>query len=350
MTDGDNDNQDLQYNDIFTILQRIVPREPPDPQDFGAPAIKDGKSVEFQRANFHEDIAPVEKRLCFVDGGNNIILNSPSRTIHLVRLYASTFNGRSRLLGRDRKYTYIVEATYDAYNEEYVARIYDIDHSHLYENEEMYIESKILRENSITEVGGYVRRIGEWLMIGSLAKDKACDYIVRDGSLQTGIKGEGNYQNAALNEIMNNHLGLVGLSKTSTLRTTTGHPLISAVDFLAEHYGIRAPWYYYPLAENIHSIKGDMYVVKFHPHSDYAFRAEIYPEERAGEAIGAILAHGDDAEMPGYPYGLLDADIKARIRDEEVKMYRAMVYNIADEYTLREMHSVDAHDIISQVR
>jgi hypothetical protein len=326
---------------IFQILKSIVPRKPP--EDFGEPQIAGATSVPFSKGNFHP-IRENDASLCFVDGGNNTIYLSPVRAIQMVRLYGSWFDSNGRRAGK-KKYTYIVDVDYDADSENYIARIYDVDNSGLY-NDRMKIAPGTLRDRAISEVGGYIRRLGEWLMMERLATEGVCDFIIHDGTLQTGAPDEYSYQNRVFNKTN----GIAGLSKTCTLRTSRGFALVAAVNYISKRYGVRAPWYYYPVAKNIPGIKGDMYIVKFRESSEYAFRTEIYPEHLAEEILGALLAHSDDATFIGYPYGLLDADIKARIRDEEAKMYRSMIYEMAENYTVMEMRAVDAHDRISEVR
>ncbi|NPA75281.1 MAG: hypothetical protein GXO25_04280 [Euryarchaeota archaeon] len=327
---------------IYGILRSIATSAVP--EDYGVPAIGGAVPVPISKSNF-KFIDAIPARLCFVDGGNSHLFLAPGHAIHMVRLYASLFDGNTRK--KEWRYTYIIDARYLPDKNRYRARIYDIDGSGIYPEEVMYIPEHIMKDERIKGVGAYMRRIGEWLLTKEIVDE--CEFIVRDGALQTGEKEEGIYASAVIAH-MRDGKGIVGLSKTCTLLTDRGYSLVAAVHHTAERAGIRAPWYYNPLARGIDSIYGDMYVVKLHPASRYAFRAEVYPESLAERIFAALVVHSNDPEFLGYPYGLLDADIHARISDEEAKMYRTMLYDYVDEFSELEMNTLNAHDIISEVR
>ena len=323
---------------VFSILRSISRRKIPD--DFGVPSIAKSTPVPFSVENFHP-IPRGEGSICFVDGGNNTIFIAPGQAVHMIRLYYSLFNGTIKEeFGR---YTFILDTRYDPDDESYNVVIYDLDNSNLF-SESMRVEEEALGEEKIRGIGSYVRRIGEWLLMERIA-DK-CDIVVRDGSLQTGEREEYIYQSRVFERVR----GIVGISKTCSLMTTRGFSIVAAVHYLAEKHGINAPWYYHPIAKNISTIQGDMFVIKLHPLADYAFRTEIYPAEIAEQALSMLIPLSDDPTFLGYPYGLLDADINARISDEEIKLYRGMMYDYMDEYSIMESRALDAHDIISGVK
>jgi len=332
----------LVDDSILSILKRISYQE--GPRELGEPFIKDAITVPFSPENFHP-IGNTRRKLCFVDGGNNTVYIGMGRSIQLVKLYYSLFDGVSK--EECGTYNFVIDSKYISSEKAYHVRIYDINNSGLYEEELTIMSSTktgALKEEGIKGIAAYIRRIGEWLLMEKIAGK--CDYIVRDGSLQTGEVEEYKYQDLVFSKVN----GIIGLSKTSRYVTTMGFSLVAAVQYLAREHGINAPWYYNPLAKNISTIKGDMFIVKLHPLSEYAFRAEIYPEDKAYDILSAIVPHSDDPTFIGYPYGLLDADINARIRDEEVKLYRNLVSENLDDFSRMEMHALDAHDIISEVK
>ncbi len=328
------------HNGIFDILLKIANHKVPD--DFGVPNIANATPVPFTSKNFHELKGFNEKKLCFVDGGNNTIFLAPGHSIQLVRLYYSLFDGSIKK--EYNQYTFVLDSHYLPGEKKYVVNIYDLDNSGIYDDETASIDENALGDEKIRGVGAYIRRIGEWLLMDKIAKK--CDYVIRDGSLQTRERDEYIYQEPVFESVK----GIMGLSKTCSLVTSRGISIVAAVNYLSKKFNIQAPWYYNPLAKNITTIKGDMFVVKLHPHAEYSFRAEIYPEELAEDIISALIVHSDDPTFLGYPYGLLDADINARISDEEIKMYRSMVYDYLDDFSKLEQHALDAHDIISEVK
>jgi hypothetical protein len=314
------------------------------PEDYGAPLIKNATPVPLSVENYHP-LNPVKgKRIGFVDGGNNTIYLAPGQAIYMVRLYYSIFvDGHKEEYGR---YTYIVDNVANAEENKFELTIYDVDNSRLFpENMEIDME-EIDERDKIKAVGAYLRRMGEWLLSARIISK--VDILVRDGSLQTGAKREYEYADKLFESVKDNVI--VGFSKTCSLLTTRGYSLVASLHHLAKKNKIKAPWYYHPIARGITTIKGDMFAVKLHPFSEYVFRVEVYPEKYAEEALGALVPMANDPIMMGYPYGLLDADINARISDEEAKTYRQVIYNHADPFTLMQARAMDAHDRISEVK
>ncbi len=327
---------------MLELLSQISLRTLPD--DYGEPAIKGASPVKLSPENFHPLKEVKGKRIGFVDGGNNTIYLAPGQAIHLIRLYYSIFeNSRKIEFGR---YTYVVDVRFEIQKNEFVARVYDTDSSEVLPKEIKIGAEEIDERDKIKAVGAYIRRIGEWLLSSKILEK--CDILVRDGSLQTGATKEYEYANK-LFENLDGKI-VVGFSKTCSLITTRGYSLVASIHHLSKKLDIEAPWYYHPIALGIKTIRGDMFAVKLHPNSDYVFRVEVYPEDRAEEALGSLVPMANDPIFLGYPYGLIDADINARITDEEARMYSQVIYNHADEFTRLQANALNSHDIISEVK
>jgi hypothetical protein len=313
------------------------------PQEFGRPVLKGAIPVPLSAENFH----PLEeirgKKVGFVDGGNNIIFLSPSQAIHLLRLYYSIFkDGKKVEYGR---YTFILNSFFKPTEDLFYVEIYDVDSSGLLPQSMNITIDEIDEREKIKGIGAYVRRIGEWILLEKLLGK--CDVIVRDGALQTGERKETLYANKLFDNVRDEVI--IGFSKTCSLVTDGGYSLLASIHYLSKKHGIMAPWYYNPIAKNINTIKGDMFVVKLHPYSDYVFRVEIYPEDRA-QMLGSLIPMANDPIFIGYPYGLIDADVNARITDEEARMYKEILYNSADDFTRMQANAMNSHDIISGVK
>ena len=324
---------------MFQLLSKIAKRKIPD--DYGFPNISGAEPVPLGVENFHsieENNGNV--KLCFVDGGNNHIVIYPGGSIDIVRLYYSAFSeGKKVEFGR---YDFVLESRYKVNEKVYSVTIHDLNSSNLIEKH-MEIDEKYLKEG-VREIAGFIRRMGEWLLVEKIGKK--CDYVVRDGSLQTTEKGEGEWQERALKSVK----GIIGISKTCSLLTTKGYSLVAAIHHLALKNGIGGTWYYNPVARNISTIRGDMFVIKLHPYSQYVFRSEVYPESLAEDILSYLIPISSDPTFLGYPYGLIDADINARVSDEEIKTYRTMISDYLDEFSRLEINSMNAHDIISEVK
>jgi len=327
---------------MLDILTKISIRELP--HDYGLPIIKGAEPAPLSSDNFHPLESVEGKRIGFVDGGNNTIYLSPGQAIYMLRLYYSIFsNGRKEEYGR---YTYIVDAYTNLDENAFELTIYDVDNSEIFPEKMRIGMDEIDERDKIKGVGAYLRRMGEWLLSSKIIQK--CDILVRDGSLQTGAKREYEYANKLFERAEGKII--VGFSKTCSLLTSRGYSLIASIHHLAEKNGIRAPWYYHPIARGITTIKGDMFAVKLHPFSEYVFRVEVYPDKYASLALGSLIPFANDPIMTGYPYGLLDADINARITDEEAKTYRQVIYNHADSFTVMQARALDSHDLISEVK
>lgn len=327
---------------MLDILSKISIRTPP--EDYGLPVLKGANPVPLDARNFHTLDEVRGKRIGFVDGGNNILFLSPGQAIHMLRLYYSIFKDGKKV--EHGRYTFILDADYDASQQSFVTRIYDVDSSHLLPDKMVILEEEIDEREKIKGIGSYVRRLAEWLLLENIMD--RCDILVRDGSLQTGQRRENEYAKRVFDKLGSKVL--VGFSKTCSLITERGYSLIASIHHLSKKNGVQAPWYYNPIAKNISTIKGDMFVVKLHPFSEYVFRVEVYPEDRAAEALGALIPMANDPIFIGYPYGLIDADVNARITDEEAKMYKRIIYNSADEFTRMQANAMNSHDKISEVK
>jgi len=327
---------------MFEILSKISIRE--SPGDYGEPLIKNAQSVPLAIENFHP-LNPLENvKIGFVDGGNNILFLSPGQAVHMIRLYYSIFKDSKKMeYGR---YTFILDTRIMVEENAFDVRIYDVNSSYIFPERMRIGIEEIDEREKIAGIGAYLRRIGEWLLVSRIMD--RCDIIVRDGSLQTGEKKEYEYANRVFEHV--NASTIIGFSKTCSLLTTGGYSLVAAIHHLSRMHGIKAPWYYHPVAKNISTIRGDMFVVKLHPFSEYAFRVEVYPENKAEKALGSLIPQSNDPTFIGYPYGLIDADINARITEEEAKIYRNLLYNNADEFSRLQANAMNAHELISEVR
>lgn len=166
-----------------------------------------------------------------------------------------------------------------------------------------------------------------------------------DGSLQTGYIGENVYAEAAHNSAIKNDAILSGLSKTSSLLTTTGMNLMAALNKI----GPKAPWYYNPIANISHpDHAAEMFAVKLHEKASTCYRYEIlkHQKDKFKEAIAALIFNSRDPRYLGYPYGLIDADNFARVTERE----RLMLKNLFSSHSKKlEESAGDAHEVINRI-
>jgi hypothetical protein len=183
----------------------------------------------------------------------------------------------------------------------------------------------------IQHVASVARRFAEWEFAKHVVENELekGDMIVHDGSLQTSLTNEYKYLARAVEAAIVKGVIFAGISKTSTLFTTTGLSLLGAVQKLAEDYAVKGPWCL-PIAKVANVLHNAfIYVVKLHEIAKYVFRYEIYGEQarRMSEedfcrVTSALASNSKDISFPGYPYGLIDADSFARVSGDEIDAYR----------------------------
>lgn len=316
-------------------------------------------------------------KLCFIDGGNIELISSPSFYLGLVRIYFNIFRNNKIVTPKklSQKYEFYVMG-------KAIGKENDIDfnfklfpHANDFEidlkkddltinSHDPSISSQIFRAE-LGSVCGIARRFLEWKLSEIIIEKELDigDVLVRDGSLQTAIKGESNYSEAAYAAAERKKVTLCGVAKRSKLYTSKGRSLSYAIKLLGNKVFPDQMWYYYPVADINHSDhKAEMYFVKFHSSSKYIFRFEI-EKNRAnmlGESgvkniLGLIASNAVDLRFPGYPFGLVDADYIARVRFDEMETHKALFMSLCDDENILKfigdnVSVEDAHDVLDNLQ
>jgi hypothetical protein len=308
---------------------------------FGNP---DYETLPFPPASFVsiEDVEPNIK-MAFVDGGNHEIIGAPNFSAQINRVYFNIFKGQDRIpsgpLPRRVEFYSATVANYRDNEIFYDTSVFPLktEFESLVPNERLSFSSldRTLaignQRADIEHVATVARRFAEWDVARSVIVnelDKG-DVIIHDGSLQTSLTNEYRYLARAVEAAIARGVVFAGISKTSTLFTTTGLSLLGAVQKLAEDYGVRGPWCL-PIARVANVLHNAViYVIKLHEKAKYVFRYEIYgeqakrmSEEELCRVSSALVSNSKDIGFPGYPYGLIDADRFARVGGNEVDAYR----------------------------
>ncbi len=319
-----------------------------------------------------------DRKISFIDGGNMELVSSPMFSIHLIRVYYNVFNGRERIqpesIPQKIDFYALASAFEDKGEIKYQGRLYPVNPGHLEHlpNEDdlsLSLDEVVgepdeqMNMSRIGRVCTAARRFAEWKVAGDVCEGELepGDIMVMDGSLQTSVKNEYSYAEYAYEKALENQVVFSGLSKTTTLHTTTGDSLVKALKDLAGDWD--EPWYYYPVVRNVDpDHRAEIYFVKLYPQSEYAFRYEIHRDwvEQAGEmevesVLTALSSNSRDVRFPGYPYGLLDADRMASISRDEAKRYRARFRALTQGTGLWSeirsyMSAVDAHDVLNNLK
>ena len=319
--------------------------------------------------------------MSFIDGGNNELLGAPNFSIQLNRIYFNIFNSKKRRIIQE-KIPHRIEffsATFAFLKNnkiEYHTKVFPIqkesisylpDNSHLsFSSRDKNIPFGSMRED-IQRVASISRRFAEWKYATMILENnilKEGDLLVSDGTLQTAFKNESKYLGKAQKIALKNNIIFSGLSKTSSISTTTGLSLLGSIMKLSKEWGIDFDrWYYHPLAEGLTSgHEVTIMILKLHKAAKHIFRYEILKNQIKSlteydlKYILSNLAEiSSDITFPGYPYGLIDADDNARVRDSEIQYYKLTILSELSKKGLwkkfsNHIHSSDGHQILNSTK
>jgi hypothetical protein len=316
-------------------------------------------------------------RAAYVDGGNQEVLGAPNFSVQINRVYFNIFRGRERVLPKSlpMKIEFYSVTMSDFRQGEifYDTRVFPLreEFADLIPEERHLSFSSLDRtvtlgtqRADVRTVASMARRFAEWEIAKHIVEKELeeGELIVHDGSLQTSHTNEQTYTSRAFDAAVQKGVIFTGISKTSTLFTTTGLSLLGAVQKLAEECAVKGPWCV-PMAKVI-SVQYDafIYVVKLHESAKYVFRFDIYGEQARGMSeeslcnVTSVLAsNSKDIRFPGYPYGLIDADAFARVGENEVGKYQTLVLSEISrlgkwEKVSRQVCSGDAHTVLDALK
>ncbi len=336
--------------DLYEVMEDLSDT----PDEWGEPDFSQEQyydPVELTSENLTDYEAKNEDRkICCIDGGNNKVYRSPTDSIHLIRIYFNIFQGEKRVENID-PFTAFLTSRFDGNCIE--AELKPLNGSIPFGQSRFVLDESEVEEKTPTSAGHTVRKYLEWKAL-RYAVDEYLDegdIVVRDGVLQTTVESEREYAEEAYRKVEEAGAALVGIAKTSSLMTTENYPLIASVQAIARESG-KKMWYYHPIAHNSHpDHKGDLYIVKYHPSSDYAFRTEFYRDVEVDreEVLSQLAFQARDPIFLGYPYGMVDADKKARVTDEEVDYLKNMGKNKMKDSFRDKINSKNAHDRLSNI-
>jgi len=320
-----------------------------------------------------------DRKLAFIDGGNQELVGAPNFSIQLNRVYFNIFEKRkivqpTKLTNRIEFFS-VTRAKFRHEQIFYDTTLFPAERElsgFLPNSADLSFDStdrKLMvggARADIARVASIARRFAEWHYARHAVEREleSGDVLVMDGTLRTTFLKESKYANAAFSIAKDKDVVYTGLSKTSRLFTTTGLSLLGAVRRLAMDNEISPMWYYYPVADPLTpEHQGAIFLVKLSDQSQRVFRFEIQAdqakrlEETDGlnEIFSELALNSNDLSFPGYPYGLVDADDNARVRFEELETYRVMLLSEISKLGsaskfVRHMEAIDAHIALNSLK
>lgn len=312
------------------------------------------------------------RKIAFVDGGDGPLEESPNFLVTINRVYFSLFQGKKRIKPQANprvqffsSVTSNVSTINGKKSVSYDTKLFphsDEDKKYLPEASDLTSNTEsttVLQGARLNSLG---RRFAEWqLAIHVVDKElEKGDVIVMDGSLQTNFKNEIKYAKKLYELAMSKGVIVCGLAKTSRLITESGDPLLARVAEISEEVPF-GKWYVKVAEEISADDRGFMLAVKFHGKSQFVFRFEILREqfeamssEELNSILDSLVQNSQDVAMIGYPYGAIDADRFAQVRNDELGMYQGFM--MAEKMRHPEWKklqkysaSLAAHDVLNGV-
>jgi hypothetical protein len=312
-----------------------------------------------------------DRKLAFVDGGNLELLGAPNFSVQLNRIYACVWknNERRNILEfpeieffsaiystvRDGELSFetIVVPTMPAY----AAFIPDASEFVMKYSERLAEDGTQMP--GLARLASTVRSAAEWTFAEKVAeKLDPDDVVVLDGSLQVFQRGWKYFLNLE-KTTQRKGVILTSLSKTSALFTDTGASVLGALSQFADLMKVDGEWYH-PIFE---SRKHHVFciVVKLKAFSDWIFRLDFQldqfkqlDEEKVSTILNLFCSNSSDPTFPGYPYGLVDADLSSRVSKNEIEYYRALISSQISALNkegrfVPHIRAGDAHNLLNTI-
>ena len=352
---------DLNFNTSFSYGDRLLPNP-------------DYESIPFTKENFHTfKLSTNQRKIAFIDGGTQKIFETPTLSILLNRVYYNVYKGTERIKKFNCNIDFFSVTTGELVNNipNYKTKLYAINSENIAffpnnSDEFKFKPRSETKENDetvldIDRVTPIARRFGEWAISAQILEElDDGDIIVMDGTLKSSFQTESAYTGNLFSKSKSKGITYCGLAKSSGLLTDKGYPLLSNIKRISIQNGIKGPWYYYPIARSkspAHAV--DLLAVKLSESSKRIFRLDIQSEsfknlklQDLQEMMSQLSYNSSDVAFPGYPYGLIDADLNARVRYNEIEKYRTHLSSemAKKEYWqifLDEIQLTDAHDVLN---
>ncbi len=309
------------------------------------------QTFPYHKENFHEiGQTHSDRKICSIDGGNQEIYPAPEYSIQLNRIYFNIYKDKRPFplkssmpqrieflslttLNRRNLNTYF-ETKYALENHDFI--------KYLPSESDLQVKAfepdfRLGNKTLMERMASMARRFAEWTIAEHVIESELeeGDIIIKDGSLQTSHRNENKYVEKVFEKAKNKGVIFTGLSKSCRLTTNTGYSLIASIEKYAKENDIQFnEWCYFPIARSKdgREHKAVIMVVKLNRNASTSFRFEILKDQADNmskkeivDVISFIADYSKDITIPGYPYGLFDAHVWARVRKEDLNNYKLIL-------------------------
>ncbi|MFW5866006.1 MAG: hypothetical protein ACOCU6_02845 [Nanoarchaeota archaeon] len=279
----------------------------------------------------------------FIDGGQQILFESPSFLIGMVRVAVSLWRGSKRYAMKVKEFIVFLQAE----EKGYTSKCYDMQGMPVQPFKTMDINTiNHLDADDGESAISMLRRFSELLMAADIAGQ--VDVICIDGSLRCFSGTENHIMNQLLKQAAKRGVIVSGLQKSTSMMADNS----STIQSLEPSYNAGA-WITSPLCiNNTMMHPANIHIIKLHKDAAHRFVIDIargYDQVKTGVSL---LATSSDPLFIGYPYGMIDVDRLARIEDSRKEQSRLDIRKLlagSNEFLDREILSKNAHEILDSM-
>ena len=286
--------------------------------------------VKINKNNFKKiNDNKINKKICFIDGGNQEIIGSSNFSLQFIRIYYNVFLDKKI---DSKKYEFFILISSITENNEikYKTKIFG-DFKEL----ELIFDSfdntlTGIKRAKISEIANVIRRFSE-IKVASLI-DINDSVIVLDGDLEVKLTHENVFMKELYEKVKENNNILLGLCKTTDLFTDNANSIAAVLNKMG-----RESWYY--------KINNNIYFIKLSKNSRYVFRLDFLDFNE--DMFSLLFNNAKDPVFIGYPYGLIDAHKFARVSNNEKEYLRLKI--ISNLKIKEYLNTINAHNILDSI-
>ncbi len=279
-------------------------------------------------------LEPAVSSCTFVDGSNAVLVNTPSFCAQLIRIAGISFNAQpaQEWKRETQEFFSLAKLTTERmcdvenFGTRFCCGPFDLLGDDLRQG---------LHAASVAAVAGIVRRLAELSMAQQyLSRDNTANLLVLDGELSAQTVAE----QPALAQIRaiadGQHTILSALSKTTAFVDVAGKSI--PAQLLVQ--GPRQAWLF-----RAHNATTTGFV-KLHSRSQHVFKLDVAAPEQLLIAANSLASQANDAQLPGYPYGLIAVDQLACIQRAESNQHTQHILGHAEKVLSPAIASQNAHN------
>lgn len=309
------------------------------------------QTFPYHKENFHQiRQTGSDRKICSIDGGNQEIYPAPEYSIQLNRIYFNIYKDKRPFPLKSSIPQRIEFLSLTTLNRENRNTCFETkyaleDHNfieYLPSESDLQVKAfepdfRLGNKTLMERMASMARRFAEWTIAEHVIERELedGDIIIKDGSLQTSHRNENKYVEKVFEKAKKKGVIFTGLSKSCRLTTNTGYSLIASIEKFARENDIPfEEWCYFPIARSKQGQehKAVIMVVKLNRNASTSFRFEILKDQADNmskkeivDLISSIADYSKDITIPGYPYGLFDAHVWARVRKEDLNNYKLIL-------------------------